>query len=154
VLVLTTGFPTSRIEMEAVASIFDPNNEGVVDYKAFLASLKPDRDHTPAAERPADVEIIQDELTRQAAKCTCCKQYNILRVGEGKYRVGIYTYRLRYGYVTANVKAFKWKVCIARCNYVVLCRSLASRRSYALSEYYEALLWFVLVADGCHLESS
>jgi hypothetical protein len=34
-------FPTSRLELEAVADIFDLDKDGYIDYKEFLATLKP-----------------------------------------------------------------------------------------------------------------
>ena len=37
-----TEFPTSRMEMNAVANMFDRNNENYIDWKEFLAALRPD----------------------------------------------------------------------------------------------------------------
>ena len=34
-------FPSSRLELEAVADIFDVDKDGYIDYKEFLATLKP-----------------------------------------------------------------------------------------------------------------
>jgi hypothetical protein len=36
-------FPTSRMEMEAVADIFDGDGDGFIDYKEFITALRPDR---------------------------------------------------------------------------------------------------------------
>lgn len=37
-------FPTSRMEMEAVADKFDKDGDGYIDYKEFVSALRPDRD--------------------------------------------------------------------------------------------------------------
>ena len=79
---LKSKFPTSRMEMELVAPIFDRNNDGYIDHKEYLETLRPDRD-VPKTE----AEIIQDEVQRQVAKCTCVQRYKVFQVGEGKYRV-------------------------------------------------------------------
>ena len=41
-LLLSAGFQTTPMEMEAVANIFDRNGDGFVDYKEFVAALRPD----------------------------------------------------------------------------------------------------------------
>ena len=79
---LASKFPTSRLEMEKVAPIFDRNSDGFVDHKEYLETLRPDRD-PPKTE----AEIIQDEVQRQVAKCTCVQRYKVFQVEEGKYRV-------------------------------------------------------------------
>jgi hypothetical protein len=38
---LFLDFPSSRLELEAVADIFDLDKDGFIDYKEFLATLKP-----------------------------------------------------------------------------------------------------------------
>ncbi|XP_015788889.1 dystonin isoform X3 [Tetranychus urticae] len=80
---LASKFPTSRLEMERVAPIFDRNSDGFIDHKEYLETLRPDRD-LPKTE----AEIIQDEVQRQVAKCTCVHRYKVFQVGEGKYRFG------------------------------------------------------------------
>uniref|UniRef100_A0A6G1S6P5 Microtubule-actin cross-linking factor 1 n=1 Tax=Aceria tosichella TaxID=561515 RepID=A0A6G1S6P5_9ACAR len=79
--VLRSKFETSRLEMERVADIFDKNNDGTVDNKEYLDSLRPDKPIT-------DDEIIQDEVQRQVSKCTCPQRYRVYHVGEGRYRFG------------------------------------------------------------------
>ncbi|XP_053205287.1 microtubule-actin cross-linking factor 1-like isoform X2 [Panonychus citri] len=80
---LESKFPTSRLEMERVAPIFDRNSDGFIDHKEYLETLRPDRD-LPKTE----AEIIQDEVQRQVSKCTCVHRYKVFQVGEGKYRFG------------------------------------------------------------------
>jgi len=85
--ILKSGFPTSRIEMEAVADKFDENRDGYIDYREFVAALRwPDkRDHFDGHFHG---ERIQDEVQHQVRKCICSKQYHIHKVEEGKYRFG------------------------------------------------------------------
>lgn len=78
---LASSFPTSRLEMERVAPIFDRNSDGYIDHKEYLETLR-------ANDLPrTEAEIIQDEVQRQVAKCTCVTRYKVFQVGEGKYRV-------------------------------------------------------------------
>ena len=69
--------------METVADIFDKDGDGFINYKEFVAALRPDRDPKPESES----EKILDEVRRQCSKCTCVKQFKIHKIGEGKYRV-------------------------------------------------------------------
>ena len=71
------------MEMNAVANMFDRNNEGYIDWKEFLAALRPDWE-----DRPAD--IIHDEVTRQVQKCTCRNRFKVHQVCEGQYRVSYF----------------------------------------------------------------
>ena len=41
-------FPTSKLEMEKVADIFDKDRDGFINYKEFVAALRPDRDVSAA----------------------------------------------------------------------------------------------------------
>ena len=83
---LRVEFPTSRLEMNAVANMFDRNGEGYIDWKEFLAALRPDWEEPgPCTED----EIIHDEVKRQVQKCTCRNRFKVHQVGEGKYRVRI-----------------------------------------------------------------
>lgn len=79
--VLKSRFESSRLEMERVAEIFDKNNDGTIDNKEYLDSLRPDKPVT-------DDELILDEVQRQVAKCTCNQRYRVYHVGERKYRFG------------------------------------------------------------------
>jgi len=83
--IMRTKFPTSRLEMNAVANMFDRNGEGYIDWKEFLAALRPDWEEPG----PSSVdEIIHDEVKRQVQKCTCRNRFKVHQVGEGKYRFG------------------------------------------------------------------
>jgi len=70
--------------MEAVADIFDRDRDGYINYQEFVAALRPDRDQ---GKPVSEARRIQDEVKRQASKCTCTKQFRIHKIGEGKYRV-------------------------------------------------------------------
>ena len=79
---LKSSFPTSRLEMERVAPIFDRNGDGFIDHREYLETLR-------AQDYPrTDDEIIQDEVQKAVAKCTCQVRYKVFHVGEGKYRFG------------------------------------------------------------------
>lgn len=52
-------FPTNVLEMNAVASIFDMNGDGFIDYYEFVSALHPNRD---LLRRSADADQIQDEV--------------------------------------------------------------------------------------------
>ena len=43
-MIIFVEFPTSRMEMEAVADIFDRDGDGFIDYKEFVGALRPDRE--------------------------------------------------------------------------------------------------------------
>ncbi|MGH0168380.1 UNVERIFIED_CONTAM: hypothetical protein FKN15_066192 [Acipenser sinensis] len=78
-------FPTSRLEMSAVADIFDRDGDGYIDYYEFVAALHPNKD----AYKPlTDADKIEDEVTRQVAKCKCPKRFQVEQIGANKYRFG------------------------------------------------------------------
>lgn len=115
VLYLFTEFPTTKLEMTAVADIFDRDGDGYIDYYEFVAALHPNKD----AYRPTtDADKIEDEVnqklfyhdiirflqcicqylglyihssqvTRQVAQCKCAKRFQVEQIGENKYRVSI-----------------------------------------------------------------
>ncbi|XP_053719858.1 microtubule-actin cross-linking factor 1 isoform X18 [Synchiropus splendidus] len=81
--ILASKFPTSRLEMTAVADIFDSDGDGYIDYYEFVAALHPNKD----AYRPTtDADKIEDEVTRQVAQCKCAKRFQVEQIGENKYR--------------------------------------------------------------------
>lgn len=76
--------------MEAVANIFDRDNDGYIDYKEFVSALRPPERRFQEAhtgQRKTDSEKIQDEVQRAVSACTCHRPFLIEKVGEGKYRV-------------------------------------------------------------------
>ncbi|XP_075868016.1 microtubule-actin cross-linking factor 1, isoforms 1/2/3/4 isoform X6 [Nelusetta ayraudi] len=83
--ILASKFPTSKLEMMAVADIFDRDGDGYIDYYEFVAALHPNKD----AYRPTtDADKIEDEVTRQVAQCKCAKRFQVEQIGENKYRFG------------------------------------------------------------------
>ena len=38
----SSEFPTSKLEMERVADLFDRDGQGQIDYQEFIAALRPD----------------------------------------------------------------------------------------------------------------
>ncbi|XP_039236361.1 dystonin isoform X13 [Pipra filicauda] len=83
--ILSSKFPTSRLEMSAVADIFDRDDDGYIDYYEFVAALHPNKD----AYKPlTDADKIEDEVTRQVAKCKCAKRFQVEQIGDNKYRFG------------------------------------------------------------------
>lgn len=70
--------------MNAVADLFDRSGEGLIDWKEFIAALRPDwEERKPASE----AEKIHDEVKRLVMLCTCRQKFRVFQVGEGKYRV-------------------------------------------------------------------
>ncbi|XP_009469978.1 PREDICTED: epiplakin [Nipponia nippon] len=64
--VLSSKFPTNVLEMNAVASIFDMNGDGFIDYYEFVSALHPNRD---PLRRTADADQIQDEASGPVQLC-------------------------------------------------------------------------------------
>merc|ERR1719266_914882 len=82
--ILKNKFPSSKLEMNAVADKFD-HGDGNIDWREFIAALRPDwEDGGPLT----DTERIDDEINRQVALCTCRQKFKVFQVGEGKYRFG------------------------------------------------------------------
>ncbi|XP_024083973.1 microtubule-actin cross-linking factor 1 isoform X6 [Cimex lectularius] len=83
--IIKTKFDTNRPEMGAVADMFDHNSEGYIDWKEFIAALRPDwEEKKPTTE----AEKIHDEVKRLVMLCTCRQKFRVFQVGEGKYRFG------------------------------------------------------------------
>ncbi|NWV76463.1 DYST protein, partial [Dasyornis broadbenti] len=93
--ILSSKFPTSRLEMSAVADIFDRDGDGYIDYYEFVAALHPNKD----AYKPlTDADKIEDEVTRQVAKCKCAKRFQVEQIGDNKYRVSCHLiFLLQFG---------------------------------------------------------
>lgn len=90
---LKKEFPTSRLEMNAVADMFD-HGDHLIDYMEFIAALRPDwLDKKPVSE----ADVIDDEVQRQVMKCTCRQKFRVFQVGEGKYRVSFRKKKIENG---------------------------------------------------------
>lgn len=64
-------FPTSKLEMTAVADIFDRDGDGYIDYYEFVAALHPNKD----AYRPTtDADKIEDEVREREEELFKCPQ--------------------------------------------------------------------------------
>ncbi|XP_075774303.1 microtubule-actin cross-linking factor 1, isoforms 6/7-like isoform X2 [Pelodiscus sinensis] len=83
--VLSSKFPTNVLEMSAVASIFDMNGDGFIDYCEFVSALHPSRD---PLRRAADADQIQAEVNRQVAQCNCAKRFQVEQISANRYRFG------------------------------------------------------------------
>ena len=77
-------FPTSRLEMNVVANIFDRCGESYIDWKEFLAALRSDWEEPGQL---CDADKIHDEVQRHVEECTCNNKLNAHQVSEGKFRV-------------------------------------------------------------------
>lgn len=53
-------FPTSVVEMEKVADIFDQDGDGFIDYYEFVAALHPNKE---AYKPETDADKIEDEVS-------------------------------------------------------------------------------------------
>nr|CAD7589688.1 unnamed protein product [Timema genevievae] len=83
--IMRTKFDTSRLEMNAVADLFDRNGEGLIDWQEFIAALRPDWEEKKV---PVEADKIHDEVKRLVMLCTCRQKFRVFQVGEGKYRFG------------------------------------------------------------------
>uniref|UniRef100_A0AAY4EH52 Microtubule-actin crosslinking factor 1 n=1 Tax=Denticeps clupeoides TaxID=299321 RepID=A0AAY4EH52_9TELE len=83
--VLASKFPTNSLEMTAVATIFDSNNDGYIDYYEFVSALHPSRD---PYRRPLDADQINEEVRRQVSQCNCPKRFQVEQISANRYRVG------------------------------------------------------------------
>ncbi|XP_025411352.1 dystonin isoform X7 [Sipha flava] len=83
--IMKTKFDTSKLEMNAVADMFDHDKLGLIDWKEFIAALRPDWEE----KKPdTEAEKIHDEVKRLVMLCTCRQKFRVFQVGEGKYRFG------------------------------------------------------------------
>ena len=88
---MCADFPTTRTELNAVFDVFDKHHRGELDYKEFMAALKPDRQAarrmTTANTPMTDAQAIHDEIEQQVSHCQCRAQFKVKKMAEGKYRV-------------------------------------------------------------------
>lgn len=87
--ILKAKFPSSKLEMNAVADKFD-HGDGMIDWREFMAALRPDWEERGPL---TDTQRIDDEIKRQVAQCTCRQKFKVFQVGEGKYRVSGISWR-------------------------------------------------------------
>ncbi|XP_017784158.1 PREDICTED: dystonin isoform X28 [Nicrophorus vespilloides] len=83
--IINTKFDTNRLEMKEVSDMFDRNNRGLIDWKEFIAALRPDWEEKKPDN---DAQKIHDEVKRLVMLCTCRQKFRVFQVGEGKYRFG------------------------------------------------------------------
>lgn len=130
-VIVVKEFDTSRMEMGAVADLFDRNGEGLIDWQEFIAALRPDwQERKPVT----DSDKIHDEVKRLVMLCTCRQKFRVFQVGEGKYRVW-------YLNLLPILKGRSHNL-----NFMVL--SLVIPKSYDWCVFYVVLLWYVLAVVG------
>ncbi|EYC36088.1 hypothetical protein Y032_0935g3110, partial [Ancylostoma ceylanicum] len=83
--ILASKFPTSRLEMNKVADLFD-KGDGLINSKEFIDALRFDRSRE--LKPLTDHEKVNEEITKQKNACSCCQQFKIEKVAEGHYRFG------------------------------------------------------------------
>lgn len=107
-------FPTNSLEMNAVAGIFDMNNDGFIDYYEFVSALHPSRD---PYRKTLDSDQINEEVrsvlkqenwhwkriilsqllfvrclqvSRQVSQCNCPKRFEVEQISANRYRVRLF----------------------------------------------------------------
>ncbi|XP_019946821.2 microtubule-actin cross-linking factor 1, isoforms 6/7 [Paralichthys olivaceus] len=83
--VLASKFPTNSLEMNAVATIFDVNSDGFIDYYEFVSALHPSRD---PYRKTLDADQINEEVSRQVSQCNCPKRFQVEQISANRYRFG------------------------------------------------------------------
>lgn len=72
--------------MNTVSDLFDRHKEGLIDWKEFIAALRPDWE---VRRTNNENDKIHDEVKRLVMLCTCRQKFRVFQVGEGKYRVSL-----------------------------------------------------------------
>lgn len=82
-------FPTSRLEMEVVASIVDANGDGYIGMKKFNTALRsatvPKSHHLDLSK--IEGSAIEHETKHQTSLCTCHNTYRISKINGNMYKV-------------------------------------------------------------------
>ncbi|KAF6778213.1 hypothetical protein AHF37_02572 [Paragonimus kellicotti] len=98
--ILEMKFQTNRVELQAVAEIFDANGDGYIDYRECMDALRAgyvaSRLTTYSGSSQlslsqigrTDEEAINDEVRRQVGLCTCHNTYQICKTTNNTYRFG------------------------------------------------------------------
>ncbi|KPJ14036.1 Microtubule-actin cross-linking factor 1 [Papilio machaon] len=87
--IINTKFDTSRLEMGAVADLFDRNGGGLIDWEdQCKLTVKCVVTQVERRGPPTDADKIHDEVKRLVMLCTCRQKFRVFQVGEGKYRFG------------------------------------------------------------------
>ncbi|CAI5438399.1 unnamed protein product [Caenorhabditis angaria] len=84
--IIGSKFPTSRLEMEKVADLFD-KGDGMINSKEFINALRFDSSNRNAKPQ-TDTEKITHEIERQKKTCSCCQPYQIEKISDNHYRFG------------------------------------------------------------------
>uniref|UniRef100_A0A0N5A2H2 GAR domain-containing protein n=1 Tax=Parastrongyloides trichosuri TaxID=131310 RepID=A0A0N5A2H2_PARTI len=78
--ILASKFITTPLEMEKVADLFD-KGDGMINAREFVKALRID----PKKNKPkTDEERIDEEINRQARRCTCAQRFPIKHLGASK----------------------------------------------------------------------
>ncbi|CDS39395.1 Spectrin alpha actinin [Echinococcus multilocularis] len=88
--ILESKFPTSRLELEVVASIVDANGDAYIDMKKFNTAL---RSTTVPKSQQLDLSKIEGSAIEHEAKhqtnlCTCHNTYRISKINGNMYKFG------------------------------------------------------------------
>lgn len=51
-------FPTTSMEMQAVADRFDRDGDGFIDYKEFITALRPERGEVPSTLYLSEIRML------------------------------------------------------------------------------------------------
>ncbi len=121
--------------MNAVADMFDHDGAGLIDWKEFIAALRPDWEEK---RPPNEAEKIHDEVKRLVMLCTCRQKFRVFQVGEGKYRV-----RTCKIFIYWNYFVFYERYFINNC-----CCSSETVKSCVWSVSWGRRSWFVLAVVG------
>eukprot|EP00117_Sycon_ciliatum_P038530 scpid1069/ scgid3428/ Dystonin; 230 kDa bullous pemphigoid antigen; 230/240 kDa bullous pemphigoid antigen; Bullous pemphigoid antigen 1; Dystonia musculorum protein; Hemidesmosomal plaque protein len=82
------GHPMSRVEISRVADMFEPKGNGIIDYWAFAASLRPDRQVKFKHKPKNEAEQVDQEVRLAVSHCTCAKQFRVQQAGDARYMFG------------------------------------------------------------------